>query len=65
MVYLNNSEISDLAKKVIQKYKEYIGVEWELFKVEPNVEKSPVCGRYFDIRVFRVNGENSPFLPGP
>ena len=35
MVYLNNSEISDLAKKVIQKYKEYIGVEWELFKVEP------------------------------
>lgn len=35
MVYLNKSEISDLAKKVIQKYKEYIGVEWELFKVEP------------------------------
>ena len=35
MVYLNNSEISDLAKKVIQKYREYIGVEWELFKVEP------------------------------
>ena len=35
MVYLNNSEINDLAKKVIQKYREYIGVEWELFKVEP------------------------------
>lgn len=35
MVYLNNSEISDLAQKVIQRYREYIGADWELFKVEP------------------------------
>ena len=35
MVYLNNDEINDLANKVIQRYREYIGVEWNLFKVEP------------------------------
>ena len=35
MVYLSNDQINDLANKVIENYREYIGVEWELFKVEP------------------------------
>ena len=35
-----------------------------LSTAEPNVEKSPKCGRYFDIRAFRVNRGNRPFLPG-
>ena len=35
MVYLTNDEINNMANKVIQRYRVYIGVEWELFKVEP------------------------------
>ena len=35
MLYLRSGEISSLAAQTIQKYKEYIGVDWELFKVNP------------------------------
>ena len=35
MVYLTNDEINNMANKVIQRYRVYIGVEWDLFKVEP------------------------------
>ena len=35
MLYLRSDEISSLAAQTIQKYKEYIGVDWELFKVNP------------------------------
>ena len=33
-----------------------------LSTAEPNVEKSPKCGRYFDIRVFGVNREIFPLF---
>ena len=35
MLYLRSDEISSLAAQTIQKYREYIGVDWELFKVNP------------------------------
>lgn len=35
MVYLRSDEINKMAKEIIDKYKKYIGVDWELFKVEP------------------------------
>ena len=35
MLFLRSDEISSLAAQTIQKYREYIGVDWELFKVNP------------------------------
>ena len=35
MLFLRSDEISSLAAQTIQKYREYIGVNWELFKVNP------------------------------
>lgn len=35
MVYLRSEEIDKLASSVIQRYKEYAGIEWELFSVDP------------------------------
>ena len=35
MLFLRSDEISSIAAQTIQKYREYIGVDWELFKVNP------------------------------
>ena len=35
MVYLRTDEINELSKKLLNKYRQYVGANWEIFKVEP------------------------------
>ncbi|MEE1173416.1 MAG: ImmA/IrrE family metallo-endopeptidase [Ruminococcus sp.] len=43
MIYLRSEEIDKLASSVIRKYKEYVGIEWELFSVDP-MKLAEMCG---------------------
>lgn len=35
MVYLRTEEINELATKLVHEYRQYIGADWGIFKVEP------------------------------
>ena len=43
MIYLRSEEIDRLACSVIQRYKEYVGMEWELFSIDP-MKLAEMCG---------------------
>lgn len=58
MLYLRSDEIKSLADKVIRQYKNIIGVDWELFKVEP-IKLAEMLG--LDVR-FVDFGEDSEIM---
>ena len=43
MIYLRSEEIDRLACSVIQRYKEYVGMEWELFSID-SMKLAEMCG---------------------
>ena len=43
MIYLRSEEIDKLASRIIKSYKEYIGLEWDLFSIDP-FKLAEMCG---------------------